>query len=76
MELICDEIHVHPSVVRMVFSAFNKDRIVLISDSISATGIPDGSYTLGGLKTTVRNNISRMLLAARKNLRRNTSASM
>lgn len=60
VELICDGIHVHPSVVRMVFSAFDSDKILLISDSISATGLPDGSYTLGGLKTIVENNVSRL----------------
>lgn len=60
VELICDGIHVHPSVIRMVFSAFDKDKIVFISDSISATGLPDGSYTLGGLKTIVENNVSRL----------------
>lgn len=60
VELICDGIHVHPSVVRMIFSAFDKDKIVFISDSISATGLPDGSYTLGGLKTIVEDNVSRL----------------
>ena len=47
-ELICDGIHVHPAVVRQTFKMFGTDRIVLISDSMEATGMPDGHYELGG----------------------------
>ena len=60
VELISDGVHVHPSVVRMVFGTFDKDKIILISDSISATGLPDGDYELGGLKTNVRHGESRL----------------
>lgn len=55
-ELICDGIHVHPSVVRATFDILGEDRIALISDSIRATGMPDGSYTLGGLDVNVVGN--------------------
>ena len=48
VELICDGIHIHPSVVRAVFQLFGRDRVVLISDSVRAAGMPDGQYTLGG----------------------------
>ena len=48
VELICDGEHVHPSVVRAVFQMFGADRICMISDSMSATGMPDGEYALGG----------------------------
>ena len=48
VEMICDGIHIHPSVVRSVFSLFTDKRIILISDSMEATGMPDGNYTLGG----------------------------
>ena len=48
VELICDGIHVHPSVVRAMFSMFGGNRICMISDSLSATGMEDGKYTLGG----------------------------
>lgn len=60
VELISDGVHIHPSVIRMVFNTFSKDRIILISDSISATGLMDGEYELGGLKTIVRNGESRL----------------
>ena len=48
VELICDGVHIHPSVVRVVFSLFGADRVVLISDTMRAAGMPDGDYTLGG----------------------------
>lgn len=47
-EIICDGIHIHPSVVRATFQMMGADRMILISDSMRATGMPDGQYTLGG----------------------------
>ena len=47
-ELICDKIHVHPCMVRSAFKLFGDDRIILISDSMEATGMEDGTYSLGG----------------------------
>ncbi len=52
-ELICDGIHIHPAVVRATFQMLGADRIVFISDSMRATGMPNGSYTLGGLDVNV-----------------------
>ena len=52
-ELICDGIHVHESMVRAAFKLF-PDRIVLISDSIRATGMPDGYYELGEQNVCVK----------------------
>lgn len=57
-ELICDGVHVHPSVIRATFKMFGDDRIVMISDSMMATGKPDGSYSLGGLAVTVKGNLA------------------
>ena len=54
-ELICDGIHIHKSAVQAAFSMF-PDRIVLISDSMRATGMEDGIYDLGGQQVTVRGN--------------------
>ena len=53
-ELIADGVHVHPSVVRATFRIFGDDRIILISDSMMATGLPDGAYELGGQPVQVR----------------------
>ncbi len=47
-ELICDGVHIHPAVVRNTFRMFGADRIIFISDSTEATGMPDGDYELGG----------------------------
>ncbi len=56
VELITDGVHVDPSVVRATFKMFGEDRIILISDSMMATGLSDGSYSLGGQAVTVRGN--------------------
>lgn len=55
-ELICDGVHIHPSVVRAAFKMLGADRIALISDSMRATGMADGRYTLGGLEVDVTGN--------------------
>lgn len=56
VELIADGNHVHPSMVRMVFNGFEQDRILLVSDSMMATGMEDGEYKLGGQKVNVKGN--------------------
>ena len=48
VELICDGNHLHPSVIRSAWRQYGDDKIVLVSDSTMATGLPDGVYTLGG----------------------------
>ncbi len=52
-EIICDGIHIHPSVIRAAFKAHG-DRMVLISDSMAAAGLPEGEYELGGLKVVAK----------------------
>lgn len=58
VELICDGIHVHPSVVRSTFKLFGDERVILISDSMMATGMQDGSYALGGQKVEVKGKLA------------------
>lgn len=58
VELICDGIHIHPSVVRAMFKLFGADRICMISDSLSATGMPDGEYLLGGQKVLKKGKVA------------------
>lgn len=55
-ELICDGIHIHGSVVRTTFKMFGKERMVIISDSLRATGMPDGIYPFGGQEIEVHGN--------------------
>lgn len=57
-ELICDGIHIHPATVRQTFKMFGDDRIILISDSMEATGMPDGEYALGGQKVIKKGNLA------------------
>lgn len=59
VQVICDGIHIHPSVIRMLYKMFGADRMVLISDSIRATGLCDGEYDLGGIMMTVKDGIAR-----------------
>lgn len=56
VEIICDGVHIHPSMVRAAFKMMGAERMILISDSMRATGMPDGQYTLGGLDVKVRGN--------------------
>ncbi|MBB4933844.1 N-acetylglucosamine-6-phosphate deacetylase [Lipingzhangella halophila] len=53
VELINDGVHVHPGAAQVVFDAAGSDRVALITDAMSATGLPDGEYHLGGLHVTV-----------------------
>jgi len=57
-ELICDGIHVDASAVRVMFGLFGEERMVLISDTVRATGMPDGEYVLGGLPITVKGKLA------------------
>lgn len=59
-EIICDGIHVHPSAVRAAFKLFGEDRIVLISDSTRACGMPEGEYELGGLPVFLKDGAVRL----------------
>lgn len=58
-ELICDGMHVAPVVVKMAFEMFG-ERIVVITDSICATGLTDGNYQFGGRDITVRDGAARL----------------
>lgn len=46
-EIICDGIHIDPTVVRMLFKLLPEDKIVVVSDSMRGAGMPDGIYKLG-----------------------------
>lgn len=53
-EIIADGIHVHPAAVRLFLQAKGAERAVLVTDAISATGMGDGRYRLGGFEVEVR----------------------
>lgn len=54
VELICDGYHIHPSAIRVAFRMFGPERVILISDSMRATGMENGTYELGGQEVTVK----------------------
>jgi len=58
VELICDGVHIHPAVVRTTFKIFGDDKVILISDSMMATGLEDGDYSLGGQAVKVVGNLA------------------
>ena len=53
-DIIADGIHVMPEVIQLFLQAKGKDRSVLITDAISATGMPNGTYQLGPLQVEVK----------------------
>lgn len=46
-EVICDGRHLHPGTVRLILKTKGLDRVVAMTDSIMAAGLPDGEYRLG-----------------------------
>lgn len=46
-EAICDGRHLHPGVVRLLIKTKGIDKVVAVTDSIMAAGLPDGNYKLG-----------------------------
>lgn len=57
VELICDGVHVHPSVARLAIQSKGPDNLLLITDGMSAVGCPDGEYWLGRNRVYVRGNL-------------------
>lgn len=56
-ELITDGIHIHPTMVRLSFQLMGRERMILISDSLRATGMPDGRFMLGGQEVEKRGGL-------------------
>lgn len=46
-EAICDGRHLHPGTVRMLLKCKGWDKVIAVTDSIMAAGLPDGAYKLG-----------------------------
>ena len=60
-ELICDGLHVHPASVRLAFSMFGPERMILVSDSGRCCGMADGSkFELGGQDAWLRDGVARL----------------
>ena len=58
-ELIADGVHVDETAMRLLLQAKGPGGVILVSDGISATGMPDGKYILGGFEVTVSGGVCR-----------------
>jgi N-acetylglucosamine-6-phosphate deacetylase len=58
-ELIADGVHVDDTAMRLLLQAKGAGGVILITDGISATGMPDGKYMLGSLEVTVSGGVCR-----------------
>lgn len=60
VEMICDGVHLDPSVVRDVYETVGRDQCVLITDAMAAAGMADGQYQLGPQAVTVHDGVARL----------------
>ncbi len=58
-EIIADGVHSHPAFVRLAERMKGPDRLMLVTDSMMAAGMPDGTYRLGESAVTVRDKVAR-----------------
>src|ERR1700675_543924 len=58
-ELIADGVHVDEAAMKVLLQAKGAERMILISDGVSATGMPDGKYMLGKIEVSVSGGICR-----------------
>jgi len=58
-ELIADGVHVDETAMRLLLQVKGAGRVILVSDGISATGMPDGKYKLGDIEVTVSSGVCR-----------------
>ena len=58
-ELICDGHHISPEMVAFTYRMIGMDRLVLISDSMEATALSDGEYSIAGLPVYVKDGVAR-----------------
>lgn len=59
-EVIADGHHVHPACIRMLVRCKDCGKLLLVTDAMSAAGLGDGSYDLGGLAVSVENGVCRL----------------
>lgn len=64
VQVICDGIHLHKAVVKTLYKLFGTQKMVLISDSMCATGLSDGEYEFGGQPIEVKDSVARTLEGA------------
>ncbi|CAK4824499.1 unnamed protein product [Aphanomyces euteiches] len=60
-EVIADGHHVHPACIKLLSKAKPQDKFLLVTDAMSATGLEEGIFELGGLKVVVKGGVARLL---------------
>jgi len=58
-QVIADIVHLHPATLKLAARAKGPDGVILVTDAMAGTGMPDGEYPLGGVVVTVRDGIAR-----------------
>ena len=59
-QVISDGIHIHPAMVMALYRIFGAERMLLISDSLRATGLSDGEYFFAGQSVFVKDGVARI----------------
>ena len=59
-ELIADGIHVHPAMLKIAYRAKTNSQIVLVTDAMRGTGLPDGDYPIDDRIVSIRNGAARL----------------
>ena len=59
-EIISDGMHIHPASVRLAFSMFGAERMILVSDALRCCGMPDGEYELGGQPVFLAGGVAKL----------------
>lgn len=59
-EMICDTIHVHPGLFKMIHKVKGPDKLILVTDCMRAGGKEDGEYSLGGQKVFLKDGSARL----------------
>ena len=58
-QLICDGVHIHPSVLKLAFGLLGPQRVIPITDGMQAIGLPDGKYFYNGIEYEARDGTAR-----------------
>lgn len=59
-EMICDGIHLHPDIIRLIVRSKGEEKAVMVTDAMEAAGMPEGQYALGGQEVFVKQGAARL----------------
>lgn len=58
-EAICDLLHLHPAIIRLIYQNKGRDRMIIISDSTMPAGLPDGEYIASNHAVIIKDGVRR-----------------